>query len=169
MGSRYTYKMPNRKKWLLTPAFLEDFRAELDKIYPPPENKKANYWNHYVGQESTGGFYQALSITSKKHNVTKAIYEYALDLPWYESDLFDYQLVILMIERGAIEEGDIEEYGGVELEEHILDLINTGEARWTYEIEKYDGYTVTKRDWEFVEAFETSNSPVEGAESERTK
>lgn len=73
----YDYKLPNRKKWLLTDAFLQDFKEELDKINNIKPEDKVTYWKTYAWLEHTVGFYGALKVASEKHNVTKAIYEYA--------------------------------------------------------------------------------------------
>lgn len=103
------YKIPNRKKWLLTDDFLRTFKQELDTIFNIIEEDKATYWNRYNYLESTGGFYEALKTATKKHNIKKAIYDYACKLPWYDSDVFDDDILILMHQKGIIEEGDLYE------------------------------------------------------------
>lgn len=110
---KFDYKLPKRKKNLMTKEFLQTFKQELDNVfnkendYQPLENR--NYWNTYQYMESTCGFYDALKSACMKHNLTKAIYEYACKMPYYDSDLFDSELTLLMVERGIIEEGNIDE------------------------------------------------------------
>ncbi|MCM3387260.1 hypothetical protein M3649_03825 [Ureibacillus chungkukjangi] len=147
----FNYKLPNSKKWLINEEFLKTFKEELDrifKIYEKEENP--TYWNTYAWLESTGGFYEALKIASEKHNVKKAIYEYACKLPWYKSDIFDSKLTELMYENKIIEEGSVdgrEEYPTLE---QLKEWEKNGEIKWTEEITHYKGYYVTKKDWEFI-------------------
>ncbi len=126
----FDYKLPKRKKNLITKEFLQTFKQELDDVfnkenYLPIEER--NYWNTYQYLESTGGFYKALKTTCKKHNLTKAIYEYVCKMPYYDSDLFDSDLTLLMVERGVIEEGNIDEiYGDYDYEnDSDFELVTT--------------------------------------------
>jgi hypothetical protein len=103
----FNYKIPNRKKWLLTNEFLTTFRDELDIIFKTNKNGYTpTYWNLYAHITGTGGFYNALKMASEKHNVVNAIYRYACKLPWCHSGTFDDEILVLMYERGIIEEGD---------------------------------------------------------------
>lgn len=144
----YKYKIPNRKKWLLTDEFLTTFRDELDRIFEIKEKKYiATYWNLYTHLGSTTGFYDALKIACEKHNVTKAIYEYACKLPYYDSDWFDDELLVLMYQKGIIEEGD-DSYDNEE--DYLKRLEENGEIEWYEERIKYKDYTVIKKDWRFI-------------------
>lgn len=100
-----TYRLPNKKKWLLTDEFLLDFKNELDSVFDISEEFKATYWNMYTWLESRTGFNDALETVSRKHNVYKAIYEYAKGLGYDYGDHFDSELVELMVKKGIIEEG----------------------------------------------------------------
>jgi hypothetical protein len=106
----FDYKLPKRKKNLITKEFLQTFKQELDDVFnDKPKVKQCNYWNFYTHIENTSGFYKALLNTCEKHNLTKAIYIYACKLHWYDSDMFDSELVLLMVKYGVIEEGNISE------------------------------------------------------------
>lgn len=110
---KFDYKLPKRKKNLMTKEFLQTFKQELDNVFNKEDDyqplEKRNYWNTYQYMEGTGGFYKALKTACAKHNLTKAIYEYVCKMPWYDSDTFDSELTLLMVERGIIEEGSVEE------------------------------------------------------------
>lgn len=105
--------LPNRKKAILTNEFLITFKEELINIFTkndirqdrdPLDYENETYWNFYQAVESTCGFYEALENACKKHNITKAIYEYSKNMNWYESETFDSDLTELMVKRGIIKE-----------------------------------------------------------------
>ena len=50
-------------------------------------------------------FYTALKSACKEYNLVKAIYEYLLDMPWYDSDRFEESLILEMAKKGVIKEG----------------------------------------------------------------
>lgn len=146
-----SYRIPRRKKWLLTDKFLTTFKNELDRIFKVHElDESPNYWNFYNHLEGTGGFYEALRIASEKYNVKRAIYEYARNMPWYDSDTFDLELVVILCKRGVIDEGDLEKINK-EYDEYINGMEKAGEIRWVNKITYHKGYYVTKRDWEHVD------------------
>lgn len=103
-------RLPNRKKTLITKEFCEDFKNNL--IKGAIENDKRRgyeidysnecYMGFYGAIESTYLFYNALKEACIKHNVVKAIYEYAQRMSWYDSDCFDDDLVLRMVELGVI-------------------------------------------------------------------
>ncbi|WP_042348776.1 hypothetical protein [Bacillus massiliigorillae] len=96
-------------------------------------------------------FYEALKIGSEKHNVKKAIYEYAHKMPWYLADYFDSELTILMYKKGIIEEGSFDETEPDYTEEDLAKWEKNGEIRWVEEVKHFNGYFVTRRVWEVVE------------------
>lgn len=142
------YRLPNKKKWLLTDEFLITFKEELDKIFKPDDN--ATYWNHYSWLDSTSGFYDALKITSEKYNVKKAIYEYACKLPWYDSDFFDSELTEMMYKKGIIEEGKPDEINNDYTADQLKKMEHEGKIEWVEETKFYNGYHVTKREWRYL-------------------
>lgn len=107
------FGLPNRKKKLLTKEFLTDFKNELierDKEYNKNKGNteyidytNETYLSFYGQIEGTFLFYNALENVCKKHNLTKAIYEYAKNMPWYDSDCFEYDLVLEMVKKGVID------------------------------------------------------------------
>lgn len=140
----FDYKIPKRKKNLMTKEFLQTFKDEIDNVFSGenyPEVKQRNYWNFYFNLENTGGFYEALKLACKKYNLVKAIYMYACKMPWHDSDLFDDELVSLMIKHGIIEEGKIEDYG----EEY--DYENDKDFELVITEEKLKDCTIIHKDW----------------------
>ncbi len=127
----FNYKLPKRKRNLITKEFLQTFKQELDNIFNKDEYvpiEKRNYWNTYQLLESTGGFYEALKSACIKHNLTKAIYKYSSKMPWYDSDIFDDELLLLMVERGVIEEGSVDEINDYSYEnDKDFELVTTEE------------------------------------------
>ena len=104
-------KLPNRKKKLLTNEFLTTFKDELIKVFSKEyeDLTKETYWSFYAYIEECCGFDEALKIACEKHNLTKAIYEYGRRMQWYEYDVFSGDLTKLMVEKGIIEEGEIDD------------------------------------------------------------
>lgn len=149
----FDYKIPKRKKWLLTDKFLTTFKKELDNTFKVYEGEKnPTYWNTYNWLEGSSGFYEALKNASEKHNVKKAIYEYARKMHYYDSDSFDAELTTLMYEKGVIEEGNLEfinENYGVS-EETLIEMEQNGEIEWVEEITHFNGYYITRKDWQYV-------------------
>lgn len=150
--SIFYYKMPKRKRNLLTDAFLRTFKEELDKVFDnEAKDYPLTYYNCYTWLCSTGGFYQALEEASKKHKLQNAIYKYACHMPWYRSDIFDDYLMLLMIERNIMEEGSVDEIGDdYPSMEDLATMEKNGEIRWVETVVEHKGYRVKKREWEFI-------------------
>lgn len=109
----FNYKLPKRKKNLMTKEFLQTFKQELDNVFNKEDDyqslEKRNYWNTYQYMEGTCGFYEALKLTCEKYDLTKAIYKYACKMPYYDSDWFDSEVTLLMVKLDVIKEGNINE------------------------------------------------------------
>lgn len=152
-GTSNYFGLPNRKRKLLTKEFLTDFKNEL--IMRDKENNeikenvdyidysKETYLSFYSQIEGTFLFYDALKSVCKKHNLTKAIYEYAKNMPWFDSDCFDDDLVLEMVAKGVID--------------YENDYIT--EPNWIEEltakcklVKKFKGYNVVKYDSWFEES-----------------
>ena len=106
------FGLPNRKRKLLTKEFLQTFKEEIIKIdsesnlkynRPSVDYENETYYSFYGQIGGTGLFYKSLKVACQKHNLTKAIYTYAKKLPWYDSDWFDDDLVLEMVNKGVIE------------------------------------------------------------------
>lgn len=103
-------KLPNRKKQLITKEFCEDLRDNLIKLAIENDKTRGYYIDYsnecYMGFYSsilgTSLFYEALKETCIKHNVVKAIYEYANNMEWYDSDCFENDIALRMVELGVI-------------------------------------------------------------------
>ncbi|MGZ9583829.1 hypothetical protein [Paenibacillus marinisediminis] len=96
----------SEKRALLTDAFLNTFKEELDRIFEIEKKEKhptySNVYGHLLG---TIGFDQALQIASEKYQLVDEIYNYVKTLPWDQKDSFDVDLAELMVRRNIIEEG----------------------------------------------------------------
>lgn len=142
-------KLSNRKKTLITKEFCEDFKNNLIKHAIENDKEKGYeidysnecYLGFYSAIESTYLFYNALKETCIKHNVVKAIYEYAQRMPWYDSDCFDDDLVLRMVELGVIPY-TTDEYESYE--EYIPDDWIKYQLIYHY---KDKGYSVSKYDF----------------------
>ena len=152
------FGLPNRKKKLLTKEFLTDFRNEIIERHKETDKNKGNteyidysketYWSLYEQIEGTFLFYDALESVCKKHNITKAIYEYAKNMPWFDSDCFDHVLVLEMVAKGVIQ------YDNEQLTEP--DYYNDLKAKCKL-VKKFKGYNVVK----YESWFEDSRKELE--------
>jgi hypothetical protein len=139
------FKLPNKKRNLLTKEFLQTFKEELIKIFS--ENDKKNnrnidyenetYYGFYGQIESTGGFYESLKNACEKHNLIKAIYEYELKMPWYDSDCFDDDLMLEMVHKGIIKKDRPEDY----ISDYDIEKYETAKYKL---VKYYKGYNVVK-------------------------
>ena len=145
----FNYKMPNRKKNLLTGPFLTTFKEELDNLFETSNKKQpATYSNFYGWLCATAGFYEALQKASEKHNLTNAIYHYAHRLPWYDSDMFDEELLQIMIQKNIIELGNLEDlFGGYPTEEALVELEKHKKEEWIKMATSHQGYSDANGDW----------------------
>lgn len=109
---RPNYKIPNRIKNLCTKDFLTIFKKELMQTFDfLTEDSTA--WSDYFHLESTCGFYTALENACNNHpykHMGTGIWRYANSLDWYDGDLFDDELINLMVKYGVIKEGSVEDY-----------------------------------------------------------
>lgn len=146
-----TYKkLPNRKKAILTNDFLITFRDELIDVFTKNgDNRdltKETYWSFYSYIEESYGVDKALEIACKKHNLTKAIYEYGRNMVWYEYDEFAKDLIKLMVDRGIIEEGEYDEFN--------LNELNDDDGIKYKLVEYQKGYNVVRFNWCFKDDIE---------------
>ena len=99
------YTMPEEIKKQITPEFCKQFLEDLRVIWPS-EIKEYGY--EFVSNvESTRGWNDALKATCQKLSLKK-LYAYYNKLPWYDSDLFDWELTKLMVERGVLVRNETE-------------------------------------------------------------
>lgn len=139
-------RLPNRKKSLITKEFCEDFKRNLIKRAIENDKKRGYeidyddecYMGFYRAIEGTYLFHEALKETCVKHNVVKAIYEYAKKMSWYDSDCFEDDLVLQMVELGVIP------YTNNEWE-NIEDYISDDDIDCQI-IHHYKGYDVIEHD-----------------------
>lgn len=144
-------KLPNRKKKLLTNEFLITFKDELIKVFSKEyeDLTKETYWSFYAYIEECCGFDEALKIACKKHNLTKAIYEYGGRMQWYEYDVFTGDLTRLMLEKGIIEEGKIDDIDCEKIYKNDIGITKNFKI-----LREFKGYNVVEYDWCFIEDIE---------------
>jgi hypothetical protein len=137
------YKIPNRKKKLLTKEFLKTFKDELDKVFHDGNEinlDKRNYINTYQHMEDTIGFEEALKTTCEEYNLVKAIYEYGNNL-LYDSD-FDNEIMNVMIKKGVIKEGSLSDL--YDYTEDKIRWTREGDIQWYKSTIQHKGYNIVK-------------------------
>lgn len=111
-GNSTYFGLPKRKKHLLTKEFLQTFKGELikEEIKFRKRNNyeqiddydKETYDSFYWWITGSELYYSALKRACEKHNIVKAIYDYARKLPWYDSDCLEDDILQEMIKQDII-------------------------------------------------------------------
>lgn len=99
INNAFEYTIPQEIKEKFTKEFIADFLNELVIIF---DDKPINYIDETFAFTGTVGWDMAFMIACKKHGSSEVI-EYYHDLEWYESDMFDDELISLMLDYGLIE------------------------------------------------------------------
>ena len=143
-------RLPNRKKQLITKEFCEDFKTILiERAIENDKNRgheidytKECYMGFFGSIQGLYLFYEALKDVCIKHNVVKAIYEYAKRMNWYDSDCFDDDLILRMVEL------DVIPYSTIEWETNEEFIYSSDEWIDCYIVRHYKdrGYTVITPD-----------------------
>lgn len=93
-----TYTIPDKIKKLMTYDFLKEFRNQLFTVF---DLSLDTYADIIQGIESTAGWANALEDAC--HNTgTNDIWSYWDSLEWYDSDMFDWELSDMLIEKQLI-------------------------------------------------------------------
>ena len=163
------YKLPNRKRKLLTKEFLQDFKKEIIKIIENQDKRHGKqgldyenetYYGFYGDIEGTYLFYNALETTCRKYNLIKSIYEYAKNMPWYYSDAFDDCLVLEMVNKEIILESTEKDFIDFEEEDYFKAKCKLIQRHKGYNVVKYECWMEDNResleeiyknsDWELI-------------------
>jgi hypothetical protein len=109
--STITYKIPQKIKDLITTDFLLDLKNNLIEIFNPSQygDSEVTYANFLVYIQGTYGWSKAFEKSCERFNL-KNIAEYRKTLEWYDLDLFDDEVCLLMIKKRVINEGILEDY-----------------------------------------------------------
>lgn len=92
------YTIPNEIKEKMSYDFLKEFRNQLIDIF---NLSLETYADSFYGIESTAGWANALKAAC--HSTGKDdIWNYWNELEWYDSDIFDGELVDILIENRLI-------------------------------------------------------------------
>ena len=102
------YEIPEEVKTMLTVDFYVEFVKQLNKLHTEIKLEDRTYWNFYSWEESTCGWADAFKTACLNLN-KQDLLDYYEPLPWYDSDIFDNLLNLLMIKDGIIKEGICEE------------------------------------------------------------
>ena len=139
------YKIPNRKKKLLSKAFLNTFKLELDKKCKLGIDEVETYFGHYLHIEGTKGYYAALLKACKEYNIKKAIFDYVMELSKDKADKFNDKLIMLMVSKGIIKEGNV--FDGIP----DYKVCNSNDFLHVENVEKHKGYNVICSEWKLKE------------------
>lgn len=139
------YKMPNRKKKLLSKDFLNTLKLELDKKSKLGIDEVSTYWGHYLHIEGTKEYYSALSEACNEYNIKKAIFDYVMELPKEKADKFNDKLILLMVDKGIIKEGNI--FDGIP----DYEVCSSNDFFHIENVEKHKGYNVICSEWKLKE------------------
>lgn len=98
---------------------MEDFKQEIINVFSkndishgkePYDYSNETYMGLFGQLEGTSGFYTALRVACEKHNLLKTIYGYLNNMPWYDSDLAEDNIVLEMVNKGIIAYDKDEDY-----------------------------------------------------------
>lgn len=103
-----TYNIPKEYKEIITNELLLKFKNELHTTFANRLIENPTYYNWYSYFTETCGFceafYYACRLLQKED-----LLNYYEKLSCYDNDLFDDQLMLLMVEKGIIKLGEPEE------------------------------------------------------------
>lgn len=121
----FEYQMPDGIRDQLTKEFLYTLHENIARIFKMSMDEMDNV-NHYSMLGGTGGWHEALKIASDQYNKSW-LYDYYCHLPWYESDIFGYEVFEEMVKCEVIPEGvpyDDEDF----LEDDEIEIKEEGEG-----------------------------------------
>lgn len=140
---------PNRKKKLITKEFLQHFKKEIDNqlINRNTEDCDKSYLGIYGDTYFGYDFYIALKLTCDKFNLTKAIYDYMYKMPWYNSDIAEDKLILMMVEYNIIpyttgKESLLQDYDDSEIFPNRYKLVKHYKG---YDVVEYDSWDNDKK------------------------
>jgi hypothetical protein len=92
------YTMPDEIKGLVSPEFLQFLKQELKAALPDFLFENEEDW---INLSSTGGWFKAFRAATQRANLPELSRHYN-SLPWYDSDLFEAEIIDMAIEQGII-------------------------------------------------------------------
>lgn len=99
-GEIVQYDIPEEYKTLLTKEILEQFARNLLAVFPQCDDAYTLFF-----LESTKGWVDAFSRAVNVHasnNKYRELLDYYFELEWYDFDMFNDELLDLMIEFGIL-------------------------------------------------------------------
>ena len=140
-GKSKIYKLPNRKKKLITDDFLITFKKEIDKKINADYNVENTYWGMYFHIENSKEVHEAFKVSCIKHNILHALYNYSESLKCDDLEIFNDIIFSIMIDRNIIIEGNI--YDGIpDYKDNDMEIFELIEK-----VKKYKGYNVKIIEW----------------------
>lgn len=101
-GEIVQYDIPEKYKTLLTKEILEQFARNLLAVFPQCDDAYTLFF-----LESTNGWVDAFSRAinvQATNNKYRELLDYYFELEWYDLDMFNDELLDLMIEFGILPE-----------------------------------------------------------------
>lgn len=144
------YKIPNRIKNLFTDDFLTDFVCEVNKTFNINPVEVCNWDYYYI--TSTYEWCKSLMKACDNHkykHMGVGIKRYYKSLSWYDSDLFDGDLVDIIVSKGLIRASSYEEYEG----ENVYKEKDGVDYKMKFKAQ-YNGYKVYEPLMFFEDGFE---------------
>lgn len=97
----FEYTIPDQYKEMITKSFLQTLKYELKIIFPQSAHDLDNE-EPWIYLSSTGGWYDAFIKATKLHKLDR-LAEYYDSLPWYDSDMFDSDVIDLALLYNVID------------------------------------------------------------------
>lgn len=101
------YKIPNRKRKLITYEFLLLLKKEHDITFYIDEDKNPTYLEWYSWFVDTKSFEKIFENVTKEFNVYTSIYKYAASMNEFERFKFFEEIMMMMVDYSIIDYGEI--------------------------------------------------------------
>jgi hypothetical protein len=99
------YKIPKHIKKLISRELLQTFKSNLDEKFAEDEpESELTYHGFYIYLESTAGWKESFKEACTTTN-SQEIYEYHSSLEEIESDIFDDEICLMLLEKGVSAKG----------------------------------------------------------------
>jgi hypothetical protein len=109
VNKKIDYKIPRNIRKLITRELLQNFKAKLDERFAEDEpESELTYHGFYVYLENTSGWKESFKEACEETNSQK-IYEYHSSLEEIDSDLFDDEFCLMLLEKGVSAKGTPED------------------------------------------------------------
>lgn len=94
------YEIPENVRTLVTVEFLKEFRKQLFRIHEYYSLADGEFEGILMSTNTSG--WEVAFFNACKNTDVLEIYDYSRTLPWYDSDMFSYQISEMMIKSKII-------------------------------------------------------------------